>query len=96
VSIVTVYGYGVTVFGYNRKGVEMGRTSELAPLGKRAVDTSTGEVLDLRERRGCSCTSLTSRAGRWFMAIQEAFVALAKDKSLRASYAGADLHDGAS
>jgi hypothetical protein len=52
VSIVTVYGYGVTVFGYNRK-VEMGRTSELAPLGNgRAVDTSTGEVLDLRERPG--------------------------------------------
>ena len=63
----------------------MGRTSELAPLGNgRAVDTSTGEVLDLRERPGMFVyVPDRPRWGEgWFMAIQEAFVALAKDKSL--------------
>ncbi len=63
----------------------MGRTSELAPLGNgRAVDTSTGEVLNLRERPGMFVyVPDKPRWGEgWFMAIQEAFVALAKDKSL--------------
>ncbi len=69
----------------NRGGVEMGRTAELASLGNgKAVDTGTGEVLDLRERPGMFVyVPARPKWGEgWFMAIQEAFIALAKDKSL--------------
>jgi len=67
------------------KGAEMGRTAELASLGNgKAVDTGTGEILDLRERPGMFVyvPARPKWAEGWFMAIQEAFVALAKDKSL--------------
>ena len=63
----------------------MGKTAEMVPLGGgRSVDTETGEILDLRERPGMFVyvPSRPKWGEGWFMAIQEAFVALAKDRSL--------------
>ncbi len=63
----------------------MGRTAEMVPLGGgRSVDTDTGEILDLRERPGMFVyvPSRPKWGEGWFMAIQDAFVALAKDRSL--------------
>ena len=63
----------------------MGRTAEMVPLGSgRSIDTETGEILDLRERPGMFVyVPARPKWGEgWFMAIQEAFAALAKDRSL--------------
>ncbi len=63
----------------------MGRTAEMVPLGGgRSVDTETGEILDLRERPGIFVyVPARPKWGEgWFMAIQEAFITLSKDRSL--------------
>lgn len=57
----------------------------MVPLGGgRSVDTETGEILDLRERPGMFVyVPARPKWGEgWFMAIQEAFVALSKDRTL--------------
>lgn len=63
----------------------MGKTVQLAPLTvDRVMDTKTGEILDLRERPGMFVYIPDRPRWRegWFMAIQDAFVVLAKDKAL--------------